>query len=161
MSTTYHKWSAITNANQDMVIGNKYMVTLWFASPESFRAKAEVAIKGASSIINKLKQEHIDTYNGIEIVDVYSEPAVMSARQGAVDPWPLRVIFIKRSGGTGIVVVAALIIALLLAAAFFLKYTKREFHQAVQDTTNLAKETVFNPGFILAALVAAAIIFRK
>lgn len=86
--------------------------------------------------------------------------------------WGVRVTWEKIADGTPVVVYAAAILAVMVAATFLwiiaAKTTEKEIHQLFEDSGGLvreikgaAQETLFNPGFIVAAVVALALILKR
>jgi len=88
------------------------------------------------------------------------------------DSWGVRVTWEKVKDGTPIVIYAAAIIAVMVTATFLwilaAKTTEKEMHQLAVDAQDTIKtiaqglkDTAFNPGFIVAAMVVAVIALRR
>lgn len=88
------------------------------------------------------------------------------------DDWAVRVTWEKVKDGTPVVVYAAAIMAVIVTATFMwilaAKTTEKEMHQVAEDfrenvdkLKDLAQETIFNPGLIVAALVVAVMVLKR
>lgn len=142
--------------SHEMVLGTTYRLTLWLRLPDTIemRTKIRNAILAWDRWFDRLPTAAKNLLGGLDIKTVETGLASSSNVVGRLSPWPLRITFKKVSGNTPFLVVAAAIAALLLIVIGAVVIVGKEFERSADDL----KDTIFNPGFLLAGLVGIALV---
>lgn len=148
-----------TDSKHDLEIGGTYRLTLWLNLPDSneLRQKVRDGIIGLDRFMERLPSPIREGLGGLDITKVETGLASTDNRAGRLSPWPLRITFKKIGGNTPFVVIAGWIAALLILIVGGIVIAAKQFERLSEDL----KDTIFNPGLLLAGLVGIALITRK
>lgn len=121
-------------------------------------------IKQALTVGTRLSDGRIQV-DKLEIFGPRGLPPEMKQHSKNVDDWGVRVTWRKIAQGTPVLVLAGAVIAVITAvvAAWLIvaKFTEKELLEVNQEIRRTLKDTLFNPGFIVAAMVVAVLYLRR
>ena len=153
-------------SNHDLILGSRYRLTLWLALPDTIeiRKKVRDAVLYWDRWFDRMPTAAKNLLGGLDIEKVETGVAATTNIIGRLSPWPLRITFKKVGGGTPFLVVAGAIAVLLILVVGAVVIVGKTFERNTEGIHNWfedLKDTLFNPGVILAAMVAIVVLSKK
>jgi uncharacterized protein YneF (UPF0154 family) len=127
-----------------------------FIRPEAIRAALTVGTRLAGGRVQVDK---------LEIYGRGSLPQDMKYHSRNVDDWGVRVTWRKISAGTPALILAGAVVAVIAALVggwmIVAKFTERELMEVGTGVAQTLRDTLFSPGFIVAAMIVAVVAFKR
>lgn len=122
------------------------------------------AIRTALAAGKRLAGDRIQV-DKLEIFGPKGLPAEMKQHSKHADDWGVRVTWRKIAAGTPVLVLAGAIIAVIaaLVAGWMIvaKFSEKELLDIGDHASDWLRDTLFNPGFIVATMVVAVLYLRR